>query len=180
MPARRPRKPAHGEAHSVSRDAQQSKFRPTSLQWRYNEAKRGYALRGQLVTQKELAKEIGCRPATVSIWNRDDRFLAWDAATMRAHRPAKLEEAILAICQRAIQGNSRYGDLVLRLLELDASKEPVEQGREGVPQTNVQLGVAFYGLPMPPTPQQAEGQRPPAGSAMVVTAAGVLEDRGRK
>lgn len=151
------------------------------MQWRYTEAKRGYVLRGQVVTQKELAKEIGCRPTTVSMWNRDDQFLAWEASRIRVHRPAMLEAALLAICQRTIQGSSKHGDLVLRLLELEAEKETMPEGREGVAaMPNVQVGVVFQGLPAPPTPQQAEAMRPPAGSAMVVTAAGVLEDRGRK
>lgn len=151
------------------------------MQWRYVEAKRAYILRGQVVLQKDLAKEIGCRAPTISIWNRDDRFLAWEAARIRVHRPAAIEAALLAICQKAIQGSSKHGDLVLRLLELEAEKETMPEGREGVPaMPNVQVGVAFYGLPMPPTPAQAETQRPPAGSAMVVSAGGVLEDRGRK
>lgn len=114
------------------------------------------------------------------MWKRDDRFLAWDAATTAKHRPAKLEEAVLSICQKAIQGSSKHGDLVLRLLELQAGD--MLESRDGVQPAGaaVQVGVAFYGLPQPPTPQQAEAMRPPPGSTMVVTAAGVLEDRGRK
>lgn len=92
-----------------------------------------------------------------------------------------LEAALLAICQRAIQGSSKHGDLVLRLLELEAGD--LQESRDGVqPAGNptVQVGVTFVGLPPPPTPAQAEAMRPPPGSAMVLTAQGVLEDRGRK
>lgn len=155
-------------------------MRPTAKQWRYNAAKCHYALKGVYVTDRELAKEIGCTPTTISIWKRDDRFLAWDAATTAKHRPAKREEALLAIYQRAINGQSKYGDMVIRLEEIrhDSMAESRDGVQPGAP--TVQVGVAFYGLPQPPTPAQAEAMRPPPGSAMVLTAAGVLEDRGRK
>lgn len=138
------------------------------------------ALRGQPLTQKEIAQEIRTRPATISNWNRDRRFLVWLGAALRESIPPIAHAGIIAIAQRTIAGSSKHGDLLLRYLELMAEPREVEEGREGVPATNVKVGVAFYGLPMPPTPAEAEGQRPPAGSAMVVTAAGVLEDRGRK
>jgi hypothetical protein len=145
----------------------------------YREAMKERALRGQPLTQKEIAKEIRTREATVSNWNRNRRFLVWLGVALRESIPAIAHAGIIAIAQRTIAGSSKHGDLLLRYLEMQQSPE-IEEGREGVPATNVKVGVAFYGLPTAPTPAEAEGQRPPAGSAMVVTAAGVLEDRGRK
>lgn len=167
-------------ARSNSRDGQEAQFQPTRLQWLYREAMKERALRGQPLTQKEIAKDIRTREATVSHWNRNRQFLVWLGAALRESIPPIAHAGIIAIAQRAIAGSSKHGDLLLRYMELMAGD--TSESRDGVQPgaTNVQVGVAFYGLPQPPTPQQAEAMRPPAGSSMVLTAAGVLEDRGRK
>lgn len=150
-------------------------------QWRYLDDLEAQADAGQLLTQEQTAKRINVRRQTVSEWNRNPIFRRACAQILR-DRLDPLDQLVdRSVARRAMLGNPRFAEINLRRRGLWDGPQELQESRDGVqPAATVQVGVTFMGLPQPPTPQQADAMRPPPGSAMVVTAAGVLEDRGRK
>ena len=139
--------------------------------------------RGQVVTVKETARKLHIARQTVSRWHADQTFRAAASKILRESNNDLWDHLVdRAVARKAIQGSAKHAELNLRrrgLYDPVPPELPLEPppGGDGV---KVGVHVQFVGLPTPPTPQQAEAMRPPPGSAMVVTAAGVLEDRSRK
>lgn len=181
MPARRPRKRARDAASSDSPDADKADFPLNARQWRYLEDLELQVDAGQLLTQEQTAKRIHVRRQTVSEWNRLPGFRRAVAKILREGLDPLDQLVDRAVARKAMQGNPRFAEINLRRRGLWDGPMELQESRDGVqPAAQVTVGVQFVGLPQPPTPQQAEAMRPPPGSTMVVTAAGVLEDRGRK
>ena len=161
-------------------------IRPEDLsvwQWRYLLVVQEFLEARRLPTLIECCKAARIHRTTVWRWFQDRRFLNAYYRVFCAHVDVRNAMVDFAIQTAAIAGNPRAWEANLRSRGLwNGSRFDQEgempPGRSSPSQ--VQVGVQFVGLPASPTPQQAEAMRPPPGSAMVVTAAGVLEDRSRK
>ena len=155
-------------------------------QWRYLLVVQEFLEARRQPTLIECCKAARIHRTTVWRWFQDQTFLVAYERVFRAHVDVRNAMVDFAIQSAAIAGNPRAWEANLRSRgqwnwsRFDHEGE-MRPGSEGAPQqVQVNNRVTFVGLPMPPTPQQAEAMRAPVGSAMVLNAAGVLEDRSRK
>lgn len=129
--------------------------------WLYLERLSEYVAKAQPYTQTQLAKECHIARGTVSAWRRDPRFRAELARVLRETANPEIELATLAMLRLAQRGSVKAFEAVMRSLGRMDSDLPTD-----APSTEVKVGVAFYGLPTPPTPAEAERLRPPAGAVV--------------
>lgn len=124
------------------------------------------------VSQAETAKRCSIRqPMTISMWKRDPRFEEWVAEGLRIARIPVIEAAKLAIALRTIQGNARFGALLLQQLGYDGfAGDEASMVQAAGAQATATASVVFVGLPQPPSPQEAEARRPPNGSNLIIPA----------
>lgn len=153
----------------------------TTKQWLYCERTLDHLSRGQAYTQQQIAKECGIARTTVSAWRKEPRFRAALALVIRETNIPEAEGAIFAMLKLAQRGSVKAFEAAMRSLGRFDPDLPADGAAGGTTVNGNVLNVGavgFYGLPQPPSPQQAEQLRPPQGSAMVLRADGVLEDRG--
>lgn len=114
----------------------------------------------------------------MSIWRRDRKWLKAYALAVRAVHDPEIELAHLACIKRAQMGSPIHYQMMLRALGRwdQVPAEPGDDGRAGV---SAVASVTFVGLPTPPSAAERARTVPPAGSAMILRADGVLEDASR-
>lgn len=138
-------------------------------QWRYLEDLQLQIDSGQVLTQKETAKRIGCSEFSVAIWNRSLDFRRAVARAIREANEPLLELLHRSTMRRGIQGSVKHAELAfnvagrLNLGEGDATGQPLT------------AAVMFVGLPVPKTAEERARLLPPPGSSQVLRG-GVLID----
>jgi hypothetical protein len=117
-------------------------FKPTALQLRYREARATALADGRPFTDAVLARQLGCRHATISNWKQDVEFLEWldaDAREVVRHYCAPI---LLRTAERALNGSIAHAKLLFRVLDL----MPVRRQRD-LEQLEIIVAV-----PRPPRP----------------------------
>jgi hypothetical protein len=76
-------------------------FKPTALQLRYREARATALAGGRPFTDAVLARQLGCRHATISNWKQNAEFLDWLDADAREAVRHYCAPVLLRTAQRA-------------------------------------------------------------------------------
>ncbi len=117
-------------------------FKPTALQLRYRDARATALAGGRPFTDAVLARQLGCRHATISNWKQDPEFLAWVDADAREAVRHYCAPILLRTAERALTGSIAHAKLLFRVLD----SSPLRRQR-GLEQLNIVVGV-----PRPPRP----------------------------
>lgn len=119
---------------------------------------------GQFLSQAETAKQLSITPQTVSIWNRDDRFVEWYAVKVHKVRSPLVELAKTMIVVKTLQGNPKFADLFLRMFGyFDGPSDPAP----GVSAVAGQQ-VHIHGIVAIPSREEAQRMLPPSGSNVIM------------
>lgn len=127
----------------------------------------------------DCCKEARVHRVTAWRWFKDPTFLRHYARIFRAHVDARDAMVDFAVQTSAMLGSMKAAELNLRrrgLYDGPIPDGPIGGGPPGTGAGGVAVGVTFVGLPQPPDAAQRARLQPPPGSAMILTATGVLED----
>jgi hypothetical protein len=92
-------------------------FKPTALQLRYRDARAAALAAGQPFTDAVLARQLGCRHATISNWKQNAAFLDWLDAEAREALRQHCAPVLLRTAQRALDGSIAHARLLFRVLD---------------------------------------------------------------
>jgi len=92
-------------------------FNPTTLQLRYRDARAAALAAGAPFTDAILARQLGCRHATISNWKQDAEFLDWLDADAREALRQYCAPVLLRTAQRALDGSIAHAKLLFRVLD---------------------------------------------------------------
>jgi hypothetical protein len=102
-------------------------FKPTSLQLRYRDARATALADGRVFTDAVLARQLGCRQATISNWKQDAEFLEWLDSDAREALQQYCAPVLLRTAQRALDGSIAHAKLLFRVLD----SSPLRRQRVG-------------------------------------------------
>lgn len=148
-------------------------------QWRYLEDLAAQSDAGQILSNKDTAKRVHITNEIISIWNRDHRFVRVCSRIIRGHNHMLLDLAVRNGLRRFIRtGSPKLLEAIARCMGIwdalpdpPAGGGPIAVGAGATDGAIAMVGaVRFYGLPVPPSPADAERLRPPIGSNAIIPA----------